>query len=69
MAMKQQRSGCPKDQRDPSRPKDWTAFFASDSAASPEFMDGVEDLPVEERSFFDTLQEPRTRDSACRKRR
>lgn len=69
MAMKQQRSGCPKDQNEPSRPKNWTAFFASDSAASPDFMEGVEDLPFEERSFFDTLQEPRARDSASPKRR
>jgi hypothetical protein len=69
MAMNQQRSGCPKDKPDPPRPKHWTAFFASDSAASPEFMDGVEDLPVEERSVVATPQEPLTRDSASRKRK
>jgi antitoxin VapB len=32
-------------------PKDWSDFLASDAIASPEFMEGVEDLPVQERSF------------------
>jgi antitoxin VapB len=34
-----------------ARPKDWSAYLASDSVASEEFMDGVEDLPVQERSL------------------
>jgi antitoxin VapB len=34
------------------RPKDWSAYFTSKAAiASKEFMEGVEDLPVQERSF------------------
>lgn len=33
------------------RPADWSAFLASDCAASDEFMEGVEDLPVQERSL------------------
>ena len=33
------------------RPADWHAFLASDICASDDFMDGVEDLPVQERSF------------------
>lgn len=33
------------------RPTDWSEFLASDAIASPEFMEGVEDLPVQERSF------------------
>jgi antitoxin VapB len=33
------------------RPTDWSAYLASDSVASEEFMQGVEDLPVQERSF------------------
>ena len=34
------------------RPKDWSAFFAPDApVASEEFMEGVEDLPAEERTF------------------
>ena len=33
------------------RPADWFAYLASDSVASEEFMQGVEDLPVQERSF------------------
>lgn len=31
------------------RPKDWSGFLASDVRASPDFMDAVEDLPVQER--------------------
>lgn len=34
-----------------ARPEDWSAYFASDSVASEEFMEGVEDLPVQERSL------------------
>ena len=34
-----------------ARPTDWSEFFASDAVASAEFMEGVEDLPVQERSI------------------
>jgi antitoxin VapB len=34
-----------------ARPKDWSAYLASDSVASEEFMEGIEDLPVQERSL------------------
>ena len=33
------------------RPKDWSAYLASGSVASVEFMEGIENLPVQERSF------------------
>ena len=33
------------------RPKDWSAYLASPAVASEEFMEGVEDLPVQERSL------------------
>jgi len=33
------------------RPKDWSEYLASDAIASEEYMEGVEDLPVQERSF------------------
>jgi antitoxin VapB len=33
------------------RPKDWSGYLTSNAIASEEFMDGVEDLPVEERSI------------------
>jgi len=33
------------------RPKDWSGYFASKAIASKEFMEGVEDLPVQEREF------------------
>ena len=33
------------------RPSDWSAYLASKIVASKEFMEGVEDLPVQERSF------------------
>jgi antitoxin VapB len=33
------------------RPKDWSAYLAAHAIASEEFMEGVEDLPFEERSF------------------
>ena len=32
-----------------ARPTDWSAYIASGSVASKEFMEGVEDLPVQER--------------------
>jgi antitoxin VapB len=34
-----------------ARPQDWSAYLASDAVASEEFMQGVEDLPVQERTF------------------
>jgi antitoxin VapB len=34
-----------------ARPADWSGFFASGAIASPTFMDGVEDLPVQERNL------------------
>ena len=33
------------------RPKDWTGFLASEVRASDDFMDGIEDLPLQERRF------------------
>ena len=33
------------------RPKDWTGFLASEVRASEDFMEGIEDLPPQERSF------------------
>jgi len=33
------------------RPSDWSTFLASDVCASADFMEAVEDLPVQERSF------------------
>lgn len=32
-----------------ARPEDWSAYPTSGPVASEEFMDGVEDLPVQER--------------------
>ena len=34
-----------------ARPKDWSAYLAAGSVASEEFMEGVEDMPVQERSL------------------
>jgi hypothetical protein len=31
----------------PSRPKDWSVYLNSNVTASEQFMDGVEDLPVD----------------------
>lgn len=31
------------------RPLDWSAYIADGPTASPSFMEGVEDLPVQER--------------------
>jgi antitoxin VapB len=33
------------------RPADWSAYLESGSVASGEFMEGIEDLPVQERYF------------------
>ena len=33
------------------RPRDWSAFLASGVGVSDDFMAGIEDLPVQERSF------------------
>jgi hypothetical protein len=38
--------------RIPERPKDWSALLAADAAASEDFMENVEDLPVQDRSFL-----------------
>jgi len=32
-----------------ARPEDWSAYLTSGPVASDEFMDGVDDLPVQER--------------------
>ena len=32
-----------------ARPQDWSAYLKSGPVASEEFMEGVEDLPVQER--------------------
>ncbi len=32
-----------------ARPEDWSAYLTSGPVASKEFMDAVEDLPVQER--------------------
>jgi antitoxin VapB len=32
-----------------ARPEDWSAYLTSGPVASDEFMDGVEDLPVQDR--------------------
>jgi antitoxin VapB len=32
------------------RPADWQGFLASDVCASDDFMEGVEDLPMQERA-------------------
>jgi antitoxin VapB len=33
------------------RPVDWTSFLKSDVRPSDDFMQGVEDLPLQERAF------------------
>ena len=35
----------------PPRPKSWSDYLELDAIASEEFMQGIEDLPVQERSF------------------
>jgi antitoxin VapB len=34
-----------------ARPTDWSAYLASGPVASREFMEGVDDLPVQEREL------------------
>ncbi len=34
-----------------TRPTDWSSYLASASVASDDFMQGVEDLPVQERDL------------------
>ena len=34
-----------------ARPTDWSAYLASGPVASTEFMEGVDDLPVQEREL------------------
>jgi len=41
--------------RIPERLKDWSALLAAHAVASEEFMENVEDLPVEERWFFSEI--------------
>ena len=43
------------------RPKDWSAFLASDVVASDDFMKNVEDLPLQEREFFGRSKGKRSR--------
>lgn len=33
------------------RPMDWAGFLASEVRASDDFMEGIEDLPLQERRF------------------
>ena len=33
------------------RPEDWSAYLSSGPVASQEFMEGIEDLPVQEREL------------------
>jgi antitoxin VapB len=33
------------------RPADWSGFLNSEAVASESFLEGVEDLPLQERSF------------------
>jgi antitoxin VapB len=33
-----------------ARPENWSAYLASGPVASPDFMEGIEDLPVQERN-------------------
>lgn len=33
------------------RPADWSSYLAEAPVASPEFMEGIEDLPVQERKL------------------
>jgi len=34
-----------------ARPRDWSAYFAAGPVASSEFMENVEDLPIQEREL------------------
>lgn len=34
-----------------ARPKDWSAYLAMGPVASQEFMEGVDDLPIQEREL------------------
>jgi antitoxin VapB len=34
-----------------ARPQDWSAYFATGPVASNEFMENVEDLPIQEREL------------------
>jgi len=44
------------------RPTDWGTYFESRVVASPEFMQNVEDLPLQERAFWTSpgAEEPET---------
>ncbi len=52
MVTKKQPFGSRAGKHDPPRPKDWSDYFKSETSASPEFMNGIEDLPVQERAIF-----------------
>ena len=34
-----------------ARPEDWSAYLSSGPVASQQFMEGIEDLPVQEREL------------------
>ena len=34
-----------------TRPSDWNSYLTSGPAASQDFMEGIEELPVQEREF------------------
>lgn len=38
-----------------ARPTDWTEYLASRPLASPDYMDNVEELPMQEREFTTTF--------------
>jgi hypothetical protein len=69
LAMNRQQSGSRAGERERSRPADWSGFFAPNApVASEEFMDGVEDLPVQERAIFPVPQKMPTRGKKGRRR-
>ena len=39
------------------RPTDWGTYFEDGPVASPEFMQNVEDLPLQERAFWTSREE------------
>jgi antitoxin VapB len=34
-----------------ARPRDWSAYLATGAVASEEFMEGIDDMPVQEREL------------------
>lgn len=68
--MNQRRSGSLASEHAPSRPKDWSALLAPDApVASEDFMEAVEDLPLQERAFLAVSQERSISGEARRRRR